>query len=932
MKKLFILLSAILLATTQLSAQRTYLVNNCAITDSDQRYKVYKYSGTSSPKIEMAGGEAGYGGFAFWGEGAHVTFDLNGQYETLSFVMGHYKKCYDGVGVVTIKADGKKLMDEKVKGYDIPHLYSINVRGVSKLTFSIVAGAIDVAVADAMLWKSGETPADAGKKSRSADSEKELVKDLKPYFTSNFMEAVTPHSQLPIKLNGKEYAYGLRGKMDMAILGTNQGYAYFNLGGQYATVSFIAGCRDDVTGAAGSGWITVKADDKIIEEIEVKEGQIARQVTLDIKGCRVLSFHSEQISGNSTAEIAEIVAYPEGLEVAAGQNGNGMAAPDPRLKTLPDVCRLISNIPPYQVVGKVEKQIYDGSSDYLTFSMGGTKYSEGIILYQTSSLLDDNLSACAAFDLGNEFDYISFTAGYVGKSWNMNNDELRVYADDELVFSAPLVPTCPNSSYVVPVKKCRVLKFANKGSGKLDVAAFGVADIVAYRGEPVENDLFVHPRPDCPQEIDLIDLGHPYIHYVSVMADKRDQIMYDGSTKKNYFEVNGERVYKGFILQTSKHFSLDYGVFGDNGRDAAASAAVGATAVGASFVATGVAVGGLTVGVTMAPLAAFLLLAAGGEAVENSCAAFNTYGEYNSVTFKVACLPGTDVLNPSHELLTIGADQEVVATIGIYEGMEPQEITVPIDGCGQLMFWLSHTNGVASEKYLIYDIVVSKDRQPLSIPVPVRMSLPQITDFATPEVTLKRDFKQVSSSNKSKEVDQYLVNARIYYDKLLTYLNRYTSEYKVYTYYFDSSAGVCRAVQMRDHRTPKNQLNMRMHYEALAKTHLKILEELRKEQASLTIANVSANAGLIDLGFDAVKYRKAIKETAALLKQCFAAVDKLYESKKQEYAFWKQVVPKAMNVDGVSSTDKCIICPLASGEEAPTGELQHLKYFDLVER
>lgn len=48
------------------------------------------------------------------------------------------------------------------------------------------------------------------------------------------------------------------------------------------------------------------------------------------------------------------------------------------------------------------------------------------------------------------------------------------------------------------------------------------------------------------------------------MADKRDQIMNDGSTKKNYFEVNGEKVYKGFILQTSKHFSLDYGVLGDN--------------------------------------------------------------------------------------------------------------------------------------------------------------------------------------------------------------------------------------------------------------------------------------------------------------------------------------------------------------------------------
>lgn len=64
----------------------------------------------------------------------------------------------------------------------------------------------------------------------------------------------------------------------------------------------------------------------------------------------------------------------------------------------------------------------------------------------------------------------------------------------------------------------------------------------------MEKDLFVHSRPDCPREIDLIDIGQPYIHYVSVMADKRDQIMNDGSTKKNYFEVNGEKVYKGFIL------------------------------------------------------------------------------------------------------------------------------------------------------------------------------------------------------------------------------------------------------------------------------------------------------------------------------------------------------------------------------------------------
>ena len=118
------------------------------------------------------------------------------------------------------------------------------------------------------------------------------------------------------------------------------------------------------------------------------------------------------------------------------------------------------------------------------------------------------------------------------------------------------------------------------------------------------------------------------------MSNYKDEIAYDGSTKKNYYEINGERIYKGFLLQTSTHFSLDFGVLGaGNGTNAAAAGAIGAAAVGASFVATGVAVGA-----TLAPMAAFLMLAAGGEAVENSLTAFNTYGEYNTVTFKVGCL------------------------------------------------------------------------------------------------------------------------------------------------------------------------------------------------------------------------------------------------------------------------------------------------------
>lgn len=697
----------------------TYLVDNFTATASKD-FAAYKYK---AKEIRMSGGEAGEKGFIIKEKGAYATFNIGGGYETLTFYLAHNYECSDEVGIVTVRADGKKILDEKVRGYEPPRKYSVDVTGVNEITFKVEDGDIYAVVSDAILWEEGEKPADVRETPQEPSGPTELVKELGPYYMSSHMETITENSDAPIRLNRQVYNYGLRGDMTMALIGAYDGKAYFNLHRQYSKLSFIVGCRDDIEGGGGSGWVTVKADGKTIEEIEIKEGDVAKQVVLDISGCEYLSFHTQQIEGDSYAEITKIMVYPEGDDVVE-QLENGIAPPDPRLKELPDVCKLISNIPPYQVVGRVNKQIYDGASDHITFSMGGYKFSEGIILYQTASFWDDNLSACATFDLGNEFDYVSFTTGYIGKSWNMNDDVLMVFADDELVFSAPLIATYPNRHYVVPINKCRSLRFANRGCGRLDVAAFGIADIVVYRGEPAENDLFVHPEPDCPHKIDLIDLGRPYIHYVSMMSDDKEELIYDGSSKKNYFELNGERIYKGFILQTSTHFSLDFGVLGDdNGADAAAAGIVGATALGASFVATGAAIGGATVGTTVAPLGALLLLAAGGEAVENSLAAFNTYGEYNAVTFKVGCLPLSRVKSEEPEHLMIGADHNVMANIALYENMEPQEITVPINGCEQLIFWLANTGGTSAQ-YVIYDIVVTKDKLPLDIPEAARMELP----------------------------------------------------------------------------------------------------------------------------------------------------------------------------------------------------------------
>ena len=231
---------------------------------------------------------------------------------------------------------------------------------------------------------------------------KMLVKDIRPYFQSRQFENVSPDDRITsIKVNGRPYGYGFAVDMKQALVGANEGWAYFNLRKQYSTLSFVLGPLDEDGSSTGSGWISVKADGRIIYENELSYDDIAKAVVLDITGCEMLSFHSEQASGSLRGGIAEMAVYPEGEgpEPGAGYSvEDGVPADDdlssvefastvdPRLKELPDVCKLISNIPPYTADAQATRQIYDGTSDHITFSMGGQRFSEGIVLYKKATL------------------------------------------------------------------------------------------------------------------------------------------------------------------------------------------------------------------------------------------------------------------------------------------------------------------------------------------------------------------------------------------------------------------------------------------------------------------------------------------------------------------------------------------------------------------
>ena len=503
--------------------------------------------------------------------------------------------------------------------------------------------------------------------------------------------------------------------------------------------------------------------------------------------------------------------------------------------------------------------------------------------------------------------------------------------------SVPLHSTYPNQHFILPINKCRKLKFESSGQSTMDAAAFGVADLVVYRGEPVGNNLFVHPIPECPDEIDLIDLGAPYIHYVS---SSREGAFVDGKSMKNYFtRYDNSRIYKGFVLQTSTHFSLDFGPL--SGSDAVGAGAIGAAAVGASFVATGVAVGGVTVGATLAPIAPLLMLAAGGEAVENSCAAFNTYGQYNSLTFTVECLRkegdtqllGPDTMQPDiserKERLLIGSNLNVVAEFDVFEGMQPQTVTVPIEGCEQLMFWLSNTNGT-SAAYVFHDIKVSKKKSGFVVPEDMRPALTVVTEPAWTDLKVTEGWERPVKTGV-KVIDDYIHDFSRLYSEVQQALKKRAPEYNVHTYYLETENGqICKAVKLftKGASAASGEEGWRIPYTLEQyKYDFDALKSMRENVAELLIQLPTANLGLVELGLGAFSFGKIMKATNKILLEMRKAIEDMYRCTRQNEAYLITLLNSAIDIDGRTSTENTIFAPLLPGEVPPPGETAKVRNF-----
>ena len=961
MKKILTSLALLLLLANGLKAQ-VYLTDVLNPTSSNL-YKAFpsKEGGLTVSRYPYKGGftlRSGKGKVLIASDKpGFAVFDLKGAYEKMTFVIGASSMYSEGTSViVTIKGDDELLFDEVLTATAAPKAFTVDVHGVHELRFSLPRGELDVAFGELKLWKAGQTPtAPPDPLGKITVKKQKLVERIYPYYSMGKVAMIRdkkieddPTVQ-SISINRVEYNSGLQFTATQALIGNTEGCAYFWLQKKYDKLSFVVGPRDNQSSLA-SAWLTVKADGKIVYEKLVKQSELAETVVLDVKGVEQIGFYSidesQEFNGGIVFGATDITLYPAG-DNTVPQAGYANASKE-KIAALPDVCKLCSKIKPYSVrgVGSYNNTYYEGASSHYTFSMGGEKFSEGFILTTGTTLFDDNISSYVAFDLAGEYDWVSFTVGCITKHRVLDDDIIRVYADDKLVLETTIHATWPNQHFEVPINKCHVLKFVKPGNGQSKQVYFGVGDVVVYRGKPVPNNLFVHEKPECPETVDLIDLTKgPYFHFVGRYLSSLNNFDFNdcfknGGSQKEYFQMkDGSKIYKGIMLETNIPLGLE---------DISISAAF------ASFIA----------GPIVIPTPVLGLVNEGGG--QSSAAAFNPYKEYESLTFTVA--NKSEYVDPFDKMwgdkqappvtLYIFADRVPVAEISLTDKMKPTTYTVPINKCEQLMFWLQ-CGDVRSGQYVFYDMTLDKKKltelEAVQDVIQVTKTNVKASSSNKPESQVekkeapkkdnakaekkskKKEKKEkeeepiaweVNKRSSNKEVNDFLAASDDVWKATQKMVSESATNHTIKESYVQGSDGeVYKAVSFVNERGAKQSISEILRKnESFNAQKNNIIDLIVLARIYLPNATIS----LPNLGSKMFEFSSRLKTANKMLSQCSKQAEAIVSIKEMENDLINEMLGKALTVDGIESSDKVLLLRFEEGEHVPEGaSVQQVRYFNM---
>lgn len=672
---------------------------------------IYKYDSAES-KIILLGGHYYRGGFSFSsrvGEYGEVELPLDRLYKNISFVIGGNHRILDNseegviytaegqdseeIAAIQFLLDGRVIDEIRVSAYDAGRRLTYPVDGAESFTFRIVnesggygsAGAI--AVAELTVWTdeaeiTGYSPA------APSDDAVQLVRDLKPYLipassgADYFPKGNDPEERAGMLLGSIEYENVILTSITAGVFDSGSEDIYFNLEGLYTHLTFTAGAADRSRLGEDEARLTVYSDGDIIYEHVFAANELGKKIDLDVSGCRKLCFSwSNNESADGTWGIGDIYA---------ASNPQALSRVRYSVGELPDrAVKLVSEIGVFSHISAAEPSVFVGAPKSGSFIMGGRAYDEGIVLLSQNGLIGTK-PASASFVLGKKYGAVTFIAGHIPNGGACNDGQIDIYADGVLIKTIEVEYGALPKKYVLDVKDCNYLEFVleNAPSTGGYKPSVGIAELAAYP-DAVGEDLFApsgsikHPQ-FCP----LIDI----FGFYEVRNPDSERLMgtigaegyYNGKNNKGSFRIGDKLIEKGVVLRTSVNLNPNV-----------------EEAIGSGYIDTHITERELSV----------IEISDDGAAHKSAFAMANVSGgDYTSVSFTVAfhsknlATGAEDATN-----LIIAADEKCIADLLLTAEMKPQRLTLAIEDCDRLTFWLdcSEKSG-ASHYYAIYDITLNK--------------------------------------------------------------------------------------------------------------------------------------------------------------------------------------------------------------------------------
>ena len=613
------------------------------------------------------------------GKQKDVVYYLDGEtYNEFSFTTGVMDERItvntspDQYVAFEILLDGKQVFEERQYAFAKAQTFKVDITGAKKMVIRVRDNweLTSCVIADPVISTS---PRNIEKEIQKVSGTVDFLDAAVMFYKGQRTNLIDGSGKDTFNVAGKDYQKGM---ILTDAFGTED-RTYFNLGGKYEQFNFSTGIIQD-TRYPGNGWLNIYLDGVKILDVELERDMPSVNYSLDVSGGHILCIESTANASN---------AFHQG-DYALYNMTLGAPVIEESEPVEPGSYKLISEIGvPFSTKAT---RVYDGSTKYRGHYLGDIFYNEGIAMESIYSFFGSPLDAAtpaeASFKLGKQFKYLTFTVGRVDKS-HVKDDVLVVYGDGVELARYTLTATAFPKSYELKVEGVDVLQFSLLGMPALTRGTYMVADIGVHTHEIGELEFNKPEQEPFPESVGLMERFLPY-EYMSAEGNGHDAVryfngIYDGNDNRKFFTIDGVNHTRGFVLSTSVYLSLDAGGL------------IGA----GSFGVAGFVGGAL----------ALMALAASSEVSQASFACFNLQNQYKTMTFNVGVVDGqneNDKRAQPYDTLYVFADDKIVGEYKLTGDMSTMEITVDVENCERLTFWLDHNRN--SYSYGIFDATITK--------------------------------------------------------------------------------------------------------------------------------------------------------------------------------------------------------------------------------